>query len=152
MLIRYEKSSVFHVNGKVLKPGINKVSPSWWAETKKHKSVTKRIELGILVEETPLEDIEDFGDDMVDEVAVEHILSLNVSNARNLINDTVDLELLKAWKEKDERKTVRDAIEKQIATLEAEPELRDRSQSRQVSTGSGPEVVNIEAKPSSQDD
>jgi hypothetical protein len=154
MIVKNEKSNLFHHDGRTLMPGTNTVSVDWWKKARKHPSVKRRLEMGTLVEETDLEEAamaEALGE-TPDEVALQHIKSLNVSNAKNLVSDTVDVALLKGWLEVEGRKGVKDAITAQLAKLEAPAEMRDRSAPRGVVTGKGPEVVHVTASPGAQDD
>lgn len=155
MLVNNAKSNIISTHGKMLKPGVNKVDPKWWAKVREHPQIRIKLEKGTLEEVTEFEEAqahEALGDDGADEMAIDHITTLSLNAAKALIKDTIDLDLLKAWKAKDKRKGVKEACDAQIEKVTAAPEIRDRTQSRQIVTGKGPEVVEVEAKPSAQDD
>src|SRR5690606_29612954 len=100
MIVTNKKPNIIHVNGIRLKPGVNTVDGDWWAKTRKHPTIQKKLELGLLVEEydAELSEIrtELDGKDADREADFEHIKTLSVSNASRLVQETVDLELLKA--------------------------------------------------------
>jgi hypothetical protein len=155
VLVKNEESNLKHINGKTLMPGVNVVDPKWWANAKKHPSVKKLLDAATLTEEMDpqeAEDAEALGDEGASEAVIDHITTQTVNQARGLVNDTVDVDLLKKWLARDERKSVKEAITKQLAKLEAEPEMRDRTKSRQITTGKGPDVVEVNATPGAQDD
>ena len=64
----------------------------------------------------------------------------------------MDLNLAKAWLAAEYRAPVKNALKAQIAKLEEELELRDRSQSRQITTGNEPEKVELVVSPNASDD
>lgn len=152
MIIVNTKPNVLHVNGKTLMPGTNVVEPSWWAKTRMHPSIQKRLELGIIEEETDAEEAEQLGDELAPEMAADHLKSLKVNQAKALIEQTVDLKLLKTWQEREDRNQVKGVLKRQIEKLEEAPEMRDRSQTRQIVTGRGPDVIEVKATPGAQDD
>ncbi len=155
MLVNNTKPNLLATHGKHLKPGVNQVDPKWWAKVRKHPTIAARLEKGSLVEEMAFEEAQDavsLGDEGAEQAAVEHIGSLSVNHAKALIKDTIDMVLLKAWKKFDDRKGVKTAVDEQLGKLTAEPEIRDRSQVRQISTGKGPQVINVQATPGAKDD
>lgn len=154
MLVKNEKSNVLHINGKYIGPGVNQVDPKWWSATREHPTIKRKLESGQLVEEMDVAEVaaaEQLGES-IDETVINHITTLSVNNAKALVADTVDSKLLENWMARDTRKTVKDALKKQLDKVKAAPEYRDKSQSRQVVTGKAPEVVNLEARPNAQDD
>lgn len=152
MIVINEKPTILHTNGRRLMPGTNVVEPSWWAKTRKHKSIQKRLELGLIVEETDFEESESLGDDLAPEAAREHLKTLKVAQAKALVEDTVDLPLLKAWLEREDRNQVKGVLKRQIERLEEPAEMRDRSKGRQIVTGRGLETIEVTARPDARDD
>lgn len=152
MLVRIEGKTLLHVNGKRLIPGVNTVDVQWWTETRKHPSIIKRMELGIITEETPFKSHAKMKPKQATEADFDHLSTMTVANAKRLVAETVDLRLLREWYKREERKPVEAALEKQIEALESDTPMRDRSKSRSVSTGRGPDHVHVEAKPSKVDD
>lgn len=152
MLLINKRETVVTVKGVLLKPGTNKVSASWWSNAKKHKTVAKRLELGMLeVVNEGVDDI-DLGIDGDEGAESADISGLNAREAISVIKETFDLKLLKAWAETESRATVTRAIDAQIEIMTAEPELRDRGQARQIQSGMSVEEIQVTVNPNSSDD
>lgn len=163
MLVNNTKPTMIHVNGKTLKPGVNSVDVAFWKKVRKHKTIAKFIDEGTLVEETELPEDEEI---LNDEKALQeegignayseedyaYLSECKVPQARNVVAETFDPQLLNEWMKRETRNQVKGAIKKQLEVLAEETQERDRSQARQIVTGRGPEIVELQARPSAIDD
>lgn len=135
-------------NNKLL-PGINEIDAEAWKKFREDSIIQKKIELGIIVEETALEEAEENPN-----VTEEALIGLKFNMQRQMIKDCFNVELLNKWKEtvKDKPSVVA-LIDKQIAVINEPLPERDRSKSRQL-TDTGKELDHREltANPSAQDD
>lgn len=156
MLVNLKKAGRINVGGIILIPGPNKVDARKWALVRQHPIVAHKINEGEIVEETDLEeaiDAQDSGGEAVEAFTERHLQTLKQPQALALVKETVSIPLLEAWQRHETRKPVKGAITKQINLLKEPPEKRDRSQKRQLSgSGMTPETVELQAKPSAQDD
>lgn len=94
----------------LLHPRINNVDDKVWAEVKKAKFVKRR--LGDTLEEVGVSAPEDKG-----------LADLAPLKAMEVVRGTLDLALLRQWEDKEKRKKVQKALEKQIQTMEAGREV-----------------------------
>lgn len=163
MIIKNNKTNLSTIMGKTLIPGNNTVDLSWWMQARKHPTVQARLELGLLEEVTPIEDVTEENEageltaTKTDAEAKQYSVNMikdikQVGAANALIRDTFHPVLLQAWLEVEGRAKVKEAIEKQLKLLKQAPEKLDRSKARQVSTGGGVDVIELTATPSAQDD
>ncbi len=143
MIVNHKRSGVLNADGVVLKPGPNQVDIKAWENSRKHPMIKKLMDLGEIVEES------EFDENLKlsakeEKSADETILSpMKIPQAKALVEETVDLELLEQWKKSEKRNQVIGSINSQIDKLKAPAEERDRSESRQVSTGKGPIEVQV---------
>lgn len=102
----------------VLKPGINNVKDDLWELMRTNAGLRKRIardELEVLEERSRGEVEDDKREpDEAAEAAAIALTDLNAKEARALIRETIDRDVLAAWLEIEERSTVRSQIEKQL--------------------------------------
>lgn len=122
MLIHNKGNYIRHI-GAMLIPGVTRLSPS---EAKAFQQAAKLPLNKKLIEAKEIEIVKE-GDTESDEVpSVSSISELNADKAILLIKDTFNLELLGAWgleeSEGKKRKTVLDAINEQIESIENPPE------------------------------
>jgi len=142
MLVNNATTSLVTINSISLKPGINTVNGAEWAVARKHPSIVKRIEAGLIVEESDME--ENTNENVVlSEADLDHLKLLKVPQANALVKETFDLELLEGWSKKEDRNQVKGTLKKQIELLNEQPQLRDRSQSRQLDTGGEVQTVDL---------
>ncbi len=109
MLIHNKGKYVRHSNDVMLVPGVNNITPEEWEKFKAPKLAQILIDKGEIV---PQEEDKDIAD-------------LNAKDAIELIEDTFNVALLEEWKAGEERKTVIEAIEKQIKHIKGEEEGGD---------------------------
>lgn len=154
MIVSFKGATLLHVNGKTLKPGANSVDLAWWKETKKHPKIKLRIDGSDTVEPTLVEEIEvkDAEKTAGDPAADQNFLKgLKQPAALALVKETVDTDLLNKWLVVEHRKPVIGAINKMLSEIAA-IEIRDRTEVRQISTGRGPDVVELKSNPNASDD
>lgn len=122
-----------------IKPGINEVSQEVFEMMKKHPVVSKRFEktkidmkrgkvtlLEVIESESTSND--DKKKDNADNDGTTSIEELGAKDAKTLIAETLDYDLLKSWLETETRKTVKEAIEKRIEEFKADMGGDDNSQ------------------------
>lgn len=174
MLIKYDRASLLHgPEGFTFRPGTNAVPTATWAQIRKHPSIRKLMDANVLSEESDFdEEMEALSDPKTlrdvetpdvpiqkpmqetppSERDLNHLYTLKASRARHLVSETVSLGLLEGWLAREKRDNVRDSLTAQIAKIRAPMELRDRSQSRQISTGGKPDMIELAVTPGAQDD
>lgn len=164
MIVKNEKPNLFHVGGLRLMPGLNVLDVFAWAKVREHPSVQKRLDLGLITEESgfeeELERMKGLGaedesketSDLAKEEALGHLKELKQNQAKLLVEATTDLFLLEGWLKREDRNIVKGYLKKQLETMKAPVEKRDRGQTRQITTGKEPEVIQVKATPSSEDD
>lgn len=145
---------MLHTHGLTLRSGANQVDPKIWAVARNHPSIKKKLEDGILCEETDFSAVQAAVDNglPIDEAMFDHLKTLKVPQAKALVHETTDMKLLEEWQKREDRNQVKSALNKQITILKAPPEKRDRSEKRQQSTGASVEEIVIPNKPGPQDD
>lgn len=155
MLVTLKKPGMINLGNKMtLKPGPNTVDLQVWKKRRTHPIIAKMLEDGLIVEEQEIEDVEKIGANphAQKEAELEHLKTLKIPQAKALVEETTSVELLNGWLAREDRNQVKGAITKQIEKLTAPAEKRDRNQTRQIVTGRGPDVVELEARPGAQDD
>lgn len=154
MLVKHNNPTFFHLTnnkGEIVSsliPGVNKIDLETWLEYREHPIVKAMLAEGTLEEEQDIEEVKASGD----KGDIHALKGLRLSNAKSLIKETMDKILLNQWLQVEEKDNVKDLIKKQLEDLEKPLEKRDRSKSRQVTTGKGPEMVELEATPNASDD
>lgn len=91
----------------VLKPGVNEVSREQWAQVKDHPAMRRRINQGLI-------EVLSEGDES--EHASE-LAKLRPNEARRLVAETIDVDVLEKWREVEDRETVLEALEKQVGKV-----------------------------------
>ncbi len=155
MIVNLKKPGMVNLGNKVtLKPGPNSVDLKMWKEKRNHPIIKHYIEEGLIVEEQDIEEVEAIGEDASAQkkAEIEHLKTLKVPQAKQLVEETTNVELLKAWSDVEDRNQVKSALKKQLEKLTEPAEKRDRAQTRQIVTGRGPEVVEVQVTPGPQDD
>lgn len=167
MIVNFKKAGRLQVGSIVLIPGPNKVDPKAWLEMRQHPTIARKIDDGQIVEETDIEEVTELVKQaesqkgstpaavaaVVDVKMYEHLLTLKVPQARSLVEETVELKLLEEWQKRETRNQVKSSLKKQIELMKEPMEERDRSAKRQLSgTGMTPDVIEVKANPSAQDD
>lgn len=166
MIINLRKPTLFRltdpdVGGQdlILKPGLNSVSAAQWKKHANHPQVKHHINSGaLIVEDEPSEMVGDAS--TLDLSTPEATLAADVASLKSqkpaaavvYAEQVLDINLAKAWLAAENRAPVKNALKAQIAKLEEELELRDRSQSRQITTGNEPEKVELVVSPNASDD
>lgn len=102
-----------------LRPGVNKLEKREWELIKGHPDVKERLEKKVLeIIEGPKEESGDSGETG----EVETLGQLGAPEAKKLVAETHNTDLLNEWLEDESRKGVKAAIEKQLADIEKERE------------------------------
>lgn len=126
MLIKYTKASLYRCNEMRLIPGVNEVSDKVWDSVKDNPLVKARLSNGeIVLMKVSTQAPQDSKASQAGAPAAYSLAELNANEAKEIVKETLDLKLLEAWKEKETRKAVVTAIEKQIESL-AKPEKEDK--------------------------
>lgn len=133
-LITYSLPNIFRIGPVRFIPGLNYLTQEQWDAIKDHPLLPARFELEHLVWvegrspedyeedlEVELESSDDeqsSGEDGHKKVAVSALVSTKkVKQAKELVRNTFDLELLEAWKEDETRSTVLQEIDEQIQKI-----------------------------------
>lgn len=103
MLVHNKGKYVRHVGGVMLIPGGNDVTENELERIQAHKLARFLIEKGELV--------------VPEQGKAKDITNLNATEAIELVKDTFNIQLLKDWEEKEQRKTVLKAIEDQVSGI-----------------------------------
>jgi len=141
MLIRWNGKNVWSIGTGLMDasvvqiiPGPNELKKEHWEAIKKHPVVLERmkeevidmkrgkvmlLEIIEVKKAAPKNDNDENDNDDQDQAA---ILSLGAKEAKALIAETFNIELLREWKEAATRKGDLEAIEKQIAEIEKDRE------------------------------
>lgn len=156
MIVNFKRAGRLNVNGVILIPGSNKVDPKAWLEARKHPHIQHKLDEGIIVEETDIEEMieaSEQGSAVVDTKMFEHLATLKVPQARQLVEETMDLGLLEEWQKRETRNQVKSSLKKQIELLKEPLQTRDRTEKRQLSgTGVKMDVIEVSATPNASDD
>lgn len=111
VLVIYDRKNVLTINAGDQKlrlvPGANRVDSKAWEACRGVPRVKKLIEDGIVAEESG--------------ATVESLDGMKPAEAKKLIKNTIDLEVLEIWKLNEKRADVVKAIEAQIDALTKEP-------------------------------
>lgn len=116
MIVSVNQPRVIHLSNKILVPGANQVDAKEFAEELKNPVVKKMVEDMVISF-----DEKDLDGKSQDE---KHLSKLQPKQAVDLIENTVEIELLEKWQNEDDRKQVQKAIEKQIEALKSEAKRR----------------------------
>jgi len=101
----------------VLKPGVNDVDDDLWIKCKANPRVMQRVREGTLeILEEPEKGDKPQASTPADRMAV-GLGELNVRDAKRLIKETIDVPLLEAWADVDDRKGVLEAIDIQLGKV-----------------------------------
>ena len=110
MLVKYNGASLYKCCGMRLMPGTNDVSKDVWERAKKHPAIKSRIKDGkIVFNGAKPSDSEDLGP----------FEGKNAKDSIEVVEGTLDREVLKKWKDEETRVTVLKAIDAQIEKLTA---------------------------------
>lgn len=108
----------------VLKPGLNQIDAEDAALISKHPIIKAEIEAGTLEFPEGLDEEKKDEAGAPAEDPIKPLLKLNVNNAKETIAQTIDVEILNSWFEKETRVTVKDLISKQLEELAKPAEHR----------------------------
>ncbi|KAB8139271.1 hypothetical protein F9U64_01205 [Gracilibacillus oryzae] len=108
MLVHNKGKYVRHRKNVAIIPGVNDISERDWDTFKSHPLNKTLVDKGEIVVVKNEEDQEGAGGKITD---------LNASQAIELVQDTFSIQVLEALKEDEDRKTVIDAIDKQIKVI-----------------------------------
>jgi hypothetical protein len=129
MIIVLHTTTLFHLNESVkLLPGVNTVDDALWESLKDHAIIKAHVESG------DFEVLEPDGDS---KDATKLLLTMRQPEAKRLVCETIDRDLLLAWKEADHRPQVIGAIKSQLADLDAPLEYTGKNRVSSISTGKG---------------
>ena len=118
MVVTLHKDGIVNLAGElILKGGANTVPAKKFAPWKKHPTVMKMVEQGV-IEYTEDSDAKDEGE-------AQHLSALKVPEATSLVKATIDTELLAKWQSVEKRAGVKKAIEEQLKVLAEAPKMRD---------------------------
>lgn len=133
-LVQYKLPNILKFGSVRFMPGINKITQEQWDEIKDHPLLPFRFEEDHLewlkgkgpddcVDEE--EGVESEGEEIeekeLSEMANDVLSEYKPKEAKDLVKNTFDVDLLKSWKETEERGAVLKVIDQQIEKLE-EPE------------------------------
>lgn len=127
VLIKYKNPNIYRCGDMRLIPGSNEVSESVWNDIKHHPLVKSRIMNGeiIVIEKstksTKVLRLEDSSLSNENKTGV-ILEEMSVSEVKEIIQDTLNLETLRKWQTQEKRKLILKEIEKQIAVLSESPE------------------------------
>ena len=142
MIIFWNKPNRYHVTEqKILDSGANEVDYDWWQIMKKHPSIIKKLESGLLEEMTEGKSRD------------EDILSLKELKqpiAKDLVQKTIDLVLLKEWLKAEHRPVIKGALKRQIELIEAPIVPSDGNKVKGITTGQS-HHVEVSVQPNSSD-
>lgn len=91
----------------VLKPGVNEVDPAVWEKVREHPALRKRINQGLI-------EVLSQGDESTHGA---ELRALRPNEARRLVRETIDVDVLTKWHEVEDRDNVLEQIEKQMAKV-----------------------------------
>ncbi|MGY4689340.1 hypothetical protein [Salibacterium sp. K-3] len=127
MLVQNKGKYIRHAAGVRLLPGANQISVADWKRFSGHPIAKRWIDKSEIVtfEKESADEKESVEDETGDDTeGAQSVTEINANPAVELVKDTFEPELLTKWKqeeqEKDNRKTVIDAIDKQLAELNGE--------------------------------
>lgn len=107
-----------------LQPGMNKVA-GWAAQDLKKSSIfQKYLDLGLV--SVKAESEEDSTAENLSPGDVKFLTSLAVGEAKNHINDTVNLELLEEWLSVEKKEPVKAMLKKQIDSLKKPLKIEEK--------------------------
>ncbi len=144
MIVNYKRPGVHNAEGIILKPGANAVDVKEWAKVRVHPMIKMAIESGEIVEESEVD--ESMFTTMTkdeDQAGEDSILSgMKIPQAKGLVEETTDLELLNRWKRTENRNQVIGAIKAQLEKVQAPAEKREEM-SHQQTVGVGVKTINV---------
>lgn len=142
MIVTLNRKGILNVDGIILKGGANTVPAEKWKPFANHPTIK------ILVDKGELE-FDMYGKDVKakDEVKLDqdHLQSMKVKEATDLVNLTIDKELLESWLKVEKRAGIKKAIESQLEKL-AMP-AKDMEQEIDQGAGLDPASASEELKP-----
>lgn len=122
MLINHNEARVIHYGQCVgtgkkesIFPGVHNYDAKFWAEAEKHPHIKMRLEDG------SLEVLSDSKEDAF------NLKKFPVARAKQLVAQTLDRDLLKAWNVAEKREPVKAAIAAQLAEI-ADVKFRDKKE------------------------
>lgn len=99
-----------------LLPGINEISDKEWDEIEDHKNVQAHIEEGnLVVRDKPSGDRKQ---------KTEGLMQYDIKEAKRIVKETFDKELLAKWSDMDDRKGVQEAIAVQVKKVDESVKLK----------------------------
>lgn len=109
-------------------PGTNKLEDSKWAIIKNVKDVKERLESGMLeiIQRPKVEGDEPTGDN--GDEGAKSLGELNAPDAKKLVKETYNTELLREWAEEETRSGVSKIIAAQLEEIEKEREGEDEDE------------------------
>ncbi|WP_448510328.1 hypothetical protein [Immundisolibacter sp.] len=141
MIVILNKPSLIHLSDELmLKSGANTVDANVFKKYKDNPSVKQLVADGVI--EYKESDLEGKTQSKVED----SLKDLTVKQAQELVQNTIDLEILEKWKGAEKRAGVLKAIEKQIAELQAPAKLRTDGDSSEELEGDESEDSESEEK------
>lgn len=140
VLVKWNKSNVMSVGAGLpdasviqFMPGVNEFTKEQWEKVSAHPEIKKRMETEVVdlkrgkvpMIEVLAEKKSESNGDSDDDNGSAAISELGVKDAKALVGETFNTPLLREWLESETRKGVKDAIEKQLAKIEADREGSD---------------------------
>lgn len=114
MLVSYKEAGIYHVGGFMFRPGVNDVPDSAWFSKKDktngiadHPHVIERLKNG------SMEVIKS-----ADKPTTKSLSDFDTAGAVKVVSDTLNHELLVSWIKKEERLSVKTAIQSQLRKLD----------------------------------
>jgi len=136
LIVRYTRPNTFRIGPKRFFPGINELTPDQWAAIKDHPLLPARFATGDLQwldgkspddlkKEKPSK-VESKVESKTPEKVEEKnpLADCNAKEAREIIDETLDVTLLEKWKAGEKRKAISVIIDKQIQKI-LEPEKKE---------------------------
>jgi hypothetical protein len=105
MIVQNKGKYVRHAAGVMLVPGANQIDDADWKKFSSHSIVKTMIDNGEIEAMEKAKTTKDMGAD----------------KAISLVKDTFDPSLLNEWKAVEDRKTVLEAIDEQLAEIQGDP-------------------------------
>lgn len=123
-LIKYNKPNLFRIGNKRFISGINKITQSEWDDIKNHPMIEGIFDDGLLewVKDSP--DSKESGNKSI------VITDFKLSEAKNLVKNTVDIKLLQEFKKAESRNEILELIDSQIS-LVTPPPPKEKKESKE---------------------
>lgn len=123
-LIKYNKPNLFRIGTKRFISGINKITQSEWDEIKNHPMIEDIFGDGLLEWIKGSPDNKESGNKST------VITDFKLSEAKNLVKNTVDIKLLQEFKKAESRNEILELIDSQIS-LVTPPPPKEKKESKE---------------------